>query len=110
MSVEFYRGSPGKFDSRTLSRETLSRWTGRTTRWCRGFDFGIILILRGGIPGPTGNSPESLSQAILAGIISVGRLGVIWLRTNGVNTNGAAAKEMNSGRLGKRNAPALLGR
>ena len=29
MSVEFYRGSPGKFDSRTLSRETLSRWTGR---------------------------------------------------------------------------------
>ena len=30
MSVEFYRGSPGKFDSRTLSRETLSRWTGRT--------------------------------------------------------------------------------
>ena len=29
MSVQFYRGSPGKFDSRTLSRETLSRWTGR---------------------------------------------------------------------------------
>ena len=29
MSVEFDRGSPGKFDSRTLSRETLSRWTGR---------------------------------------------------------------------------------
>ena len=28
MSVEFDRGSPGKFDSRTLSRETLSRWTG----------------------------------------------------------------------------------
>ena len=24
-----YRESPGKFDSRTLSRETLSRWTGR---------------------------------------------------------------------------------
>ena len=30
MSVEFYRGSPGKFDSRTLNRTTLSRWTGRT--------------------------------------------------------------------------------
>ena len=30
MSVEFYRGSPGKFDSRTLSRKTLSRWTGRS--------------------------------------------------------------------------------
>ena len=29
MSVEFYRESPGKFDSRTLSRKTLSRWTGR---------------------------------------------------------------------------------
>ena len=29
MSVEFCRGSPGKFDSRTLNRETLDRWTGR---------------------------------------------------------------------------------
>ena len=29
MSVEFDRGSPGKFDSRTLDRETLDRWTGR---------------------------------------------------------------------------------
>ena len=29
MSVEFYREPPGKFDSRTLSRETLCRWTGR---------------------------------------------------------------------------------
>ena len=29
MSNEFYRESPGKFDSRTLSRKTLSRWTGR---------------------------------------------------------------------------------
>ena len=27
MSVEFYRESPGKFDS-SLSRTTLSRWTG----------------------------------------------------------------------------------
>ena len=31
MSVEFYRESPGKFDSRTLSRITLNRWTGRMT-------------------------------------------------------------------------------
>ena len=30
MSVGFDRGSPGNFDSRTLSRETLGRWTGRT--------------------------------------------------------------------------------
>ena len=29
MSVEFDRGSPGKFDSRTLNRNALSRWTGR---------------------------------------------------------------------------------
>ena len=29
MSVEIYRESPGKIDSRTLNRETLSRWTGR---------------------------------------------------------------------------------
>ena len=32
MSVEFDREFPGKFASRTLSRETLSRWTGRTTK------------------------------------------------------------------------------
>ena len=30
MSVEFDRESPGKFDSRTLDRKTLNRWTGRT--------------------------------------------------------------------------------
>ena len=30
MSVEFYRESPGKFDSRTLNRKTLNRWTGRS--------------------------------------------------------------------------------
>ena len=29
MSVEFYRESPGKFDSRTLNRKTLKRWTRR---------------------------------------------------------------------------------
>ena len=29
MSIYVYRESPGKFDSRTLSRETLSRWIGR---------------------------------------------------------------------------------
>ena len=30
MSFEFDRESPGKFDSRTLNRKTLNRWTGRT--------------------------------------------------------------------------------
>ena len=39
MSVEFYRESPGKFDSRTLNRETLNRWTGRTT--CSGAPVGV---------------------------------------------------------------------
>ena len=44
----------------------------------RGFDSSIILIRRGGIPRPNGNFPEILSQAILVGIILVGRLGVCW--------------------------------
>ena len=33
MPVEFDRGSPGKFDSRTLNRETLNRWTGRIMKF-----------------------------------------------------------------------------
>ena len=41
-----------------------------------GFDSSTISSLRGGIPGPTGNLPEMLSQQILAGIFLVGRLGV----------------------------------
>ena len=35
----------------------------------RGFDSSIILIVTGGIPRPIGNFPESLSQAILVGIM-----------------------------------------
>ena len=42
----------------------------------RGFDSSTIIILRGGTPRTIGSFPESLSQAILAGIILVGRLGV----------------------------------
>ena len=41
----------------------------------RGFDSSTILILRGGIPRPLGNFLESLSQAMLVGIMLVGRLG-----------------------------------
>ena len=42
-----------------------------------GFDSSRILILRGGIPRPIESIPESLSQAILVGIILVlERLGV----------------------------------
>ena len=45
----------------------------------RGFDSSIILVLRGGIPRPIGDFPESLSQAILLGVMLVGRLGVFGL-------------------------------
>ena len=43
----------------------------------KGFDSSIILDLRGGILMSKGNSLEVLSQAVLAGIILVGRLGVL---------------------------------
>ena len=42
----------------------------------RGVDSSIFLNLRGPILMSIGSFPESLSQAILAGIILVGRLGV----------------------------------
>ena len=42
----------------------------------RGFDSSRVSILRGGIIMSIGNFPECLSQAILVGIILVGRLGV----------------------------------
>ena len=42
----------------------------------RGLDSSIILNLKGGILRSTGDFPEILSQAILVGIILVGRLGV----------------------------------
>ena len=41
-----------------------------------GSDSSRVLISRGGILMSTGDSPASLSQAILVGIILVGRLGV----------------------------------
>ena len=43
----------------------------------RGFDSSIILILRGGFPRPIGYSQKNLSQAMLVGVILVGRLGVL---------------------------------
>ena len=42
----------------------------------RGLDSSTILILRGGIPRPIGDFPESLSQSILVGTMLVGRSGV----------------------------------
>ena len=43
----------------------------------RGFDSSRILIWRGGIVMSIGDFPEGLSQAILVGIMLVGRLGVM---------------------------------
>ena len=42
----------------------------------RGFDSNMILIERVGIPRPIGDFPESLSQAMLVGVMLVGRLGI----------------------------------
>ena len=42
----------------------------------RGFDSSMVLTSRGGILMATGTFPEMPSQAILAGIISAGRLSV----------------------------------
>ena len=39
----------------------------------RGFDPSIILSLRGGIPRPIGDFPESLTQSMLVGVMLVGR-------------------------------------
>ena len=41
-----------------------------------GLDSSIILMIRGGTLRPIGNFPESLSQAMLVGVMLVGRLGV----------------------------------
>ena len=46
----------------------------------RGFDSSIILFVRGGILMSIGDFPESLSQAMLAGLMLVGRLGVVRCR------------------------------
>ena len=48
----------------------------RTKMDFTGFDSSRILTLTGGIPRPMGDFPEGFSQRILAGMISVGRLGV----------------------------------
>ena len=43
-----------------------------------GFDSSIMLFLRGGILMSIGNFPESLTQAILVGVMLIGRLGVVY--------------------------------
>ena len=53
----------------------------------RGFDSSIILILRGGIPRPIGDFPESLSRAMLVGVMLVGRWGVLQICVSTLNQN-----------------------
>ena len=70
-------------DKGLLAPRGLSSWDGtanlRTSIMdFRGFDSSIILILRGGILMSIGDFLEDLSQAILVGIMLVGRLGVFW--------------------------------
>ena len=62
-------------DSRYFKKTPTANLRTKTLDF-RGFDSSIISIVRGGIPSPIGIFPESLSQAILAGITLVGRLGV----------------------------------
>ena len=53
MSVELYRESPGKFDSKTLSKETRTMWTGRI---CLASSFRMCLnreVLKGRLPRRT---------------------------------------------------------
>ena len=45
MSVDFYRVSPGKFDSRTPSRKTLNRWTGRILAIILALIILLLIIL-----------------------------------------------------------------
>ena len=47
-----------------------------------GFDSSTILILRGGILMSIGDFPESLSQAMLVGVMLVGRLCVFKISTD----------------------------
>ena len=66
------------FDEGAEPRTRESIWPiSVLTLWIfRGLDSSITLILRGGILMSIRNFPEILSQAILVGIMLVGRLGV----------------------------------
>ena len=52
----------------------------------RGFDSSTTLILRGEILMSIGSFPESSSQAMIVGVMLVGRLGVCLFITTGLNT------------------------
>ena len=46
MTVECYGESPGKFDSRTLNRKTLNRWTGRIRHLASLVDLPLKALFR----------------------------------------------------------------
>ena len=62
----------------------------------RGFYSSIILMLRGGLIMSIGDFPESLSQAILVGIMVVGRLGVQTARKGAHSSQSDAANALES--------------
>ena len=68
----------------------------------RGFDSSIILISRGGILMSPGDFPESLSQAILVGIILVRRFGVLKLLKTQRLVQGGAKPAPRSAEAGSR--------
>ena len=75
-----WKTNPVKVIETSLSQPSLSQPTANLRTNIMdfgGFASSIILILRGGIPRPLGDLPESLSQAILVGIMLVGRLGAV---------------------------------
>ena len=54
-----------------------------------GFDSSVMSLLRGRIPRPIGDFPESLSQAMLVGIMLAGRLGVAFMNSMSPPARGA---------------------
>ena len=63
----------------------------------RGFDSSVILISRGEILMSVGSFLESLSQAILVGIILIGRLGVQYEPScKGLLSEGGESRHNNS--------------
>ena len=72
----------------------------RITRFCPDAGWPAHLILDSGKPVRGRATPRHASLAVR--MVSPLPSCCLWLRTNGVNTNGAAAKVVNFERLGKR--------
>ena len=84
-------GPPGlRLDGQDLRRPCFIRWSTPDLPTnivdFRGFDSSRILIQTGGIITSTGDFLESLSQAMLVGML-VGRLGVTIISTTYISTS-----------------------